>query len=115
MGTNLQKRAQKTFTKHVDNAMQEVSTADLFDEKPQACPRQFVAEPKQDVSLCLGDKVSVEMDGTTLLGTQGPDTVFRVESPPSEVVTHVKSNSGIAEASISKINPLSGTVEVNLC
>lgn len=115
MGTNLQKRAQKTFTKHVDNAMQEVSTADLFDEKPEECPRQFVAEPKHDANLSLGDRVSVEMDGTTLLGTQGPDTVFRVESPPSEVVRHVRSKSGIAEANISKVNPLSGTVEVNLC
>ncbi len=95
--------------------MKEVSTADLFDETPEACPRQFVAEPKQNADLCAGDTVNIEMDGTTLLGTQGSDTVFRVETPPPDVVSHIVSNSGIAEANISKVNPLSGTVEVNLC
>lgn len=115
MGTNLQKRAQKSFAKHVDSAMKEVSTSDLFDEAPESCPRQFVAEPNRDANLKTGDKINLEMDGKTVLGTQGRDTVFRVQTPPPDLVLLVKSNSGIAEASIAKVNPLSGTVEVNLC
>lgn len=115
VGTNLQKKAQKSFAKHVDSAMKEVATSDLFDETPESCPRQFVAEPNRGANLKTGDKITLEMDGKTVLGTQGSGTVFRVQSPPPDVVSHVKSNSGIAEASIARLNPLSGTVEVNLC
>lgn len=115
MGTNLQKRAQKSFAKHIDSAMNEVSTSDLFDETPQSCPRQFVAEPDRGANLKTGDKINLEMDGTTVLGIRGPNTVLRVQTPPPAVVSYVKSNSGIAEASIAKVNPLSGTVEVDLC
>lgn len=115
MGTNLQKKAQKSFEKHIDSALKEVSTGDLFDEAPESCPRQFVAEPMQESSLKAGDKVSLELDGPTVVGTQGPHTVLRVKTPPSEVVAHLKSNSGISEANISKVNRLSGTVEVDLC
>lgn len=115
MGTNLQKKAQKSFQKHIDNAMKEVSTGDLFDETPESCPRQFVAEPTQKSGLQTGDKVSLELDGPTILGTKGQHTVLRVKTPPSEVVAHLKCNSSIAEATISKVNPLSGTVEVDLC
>lgn len=115
MGTNVQKRAQKSFAKHVDTAMKEVANNDLFDEAPETCPRQFVAEPTRVSDLKTGDKINLEIDGTTVLGTQGPDTVFRVSAPPPDVIAHVRSNSGIAEASISKVNPLSGTVEVDLC
>lgn len=115
MGTNVQKRAQKSFAKHVDTAMKEVANNDLFDEAPEACPRQFVAEPTKTANLKAGDKINLEVEGKTVLGTQGPDTVFRVSAPPPDVISHVRSLSGIAEASISKVNPLSGTVEVDLC
>ena len=51
MGTNLQEKAQKSFEKHIDSALKEVSTGDLFDETPESCPRQFVAEPTQKTAL----------------------------------------------------------------
>lgn len=115
MGTNLQKKAQKSFAKQIDNALKEVANRDLFDETPDTCPRQFVADPSGNANLKTGDKINIEIDGKTVLGTQGANIVFCIEAPPSDLVSHVKSRSGIAEASISKVNPLSGTVSVDIC
>ena len=115
MGVNLQKKAQKSFKQHIDTALEEPSNGDLFDEPPASCPRQFLAEPSHGAPLQPGDKIDLELKGDAIIGTRGADTVLRSDNSPAEIIEHVKAKSVIAEARVSKLNPLSGTVEVHLC
>lgn len=115
MGTNLQKKAQKSFRKHIDSAMEDVSTADLFDETPESCPRQFIAELESQAGPKKGDKIRCEINGNTVQGTKGPNTVFLSQRLPMWVASYIRSKSGITDAIITKVNPFSRTIEVNFC
>lgn len=115
MGTNLLKKAQKSFEKHIDASLMDVSTGDLFDQATESCPRQFVADPSPNASISIGDEIAIELRGEIVVGTRGVEKVFEANHPPKEIVDHIKSQSGIAGARIAKINPLSGTLEIDLC
>lgn len=115
MGIHVQKKAQKSFNQHIDKAMAEVKNGDLFDQPPQTCDRKYVAEPCSRTSLNVGEKVSLELKGDTVIGTRSAEKVLKVSNPNPELASHVRSQSGIAEANISKLNPLSQTVEIELC
>lgn len=115
MGINIQKKAQKSFKQHTDKALADVTNGDLFDRPTESCPRQFIAKPIQGNSLNKGDTVNLELKGKNVIGTLGATKVLQLENPPLGIIDFVKSKSGIAEANIAKLNPLSGTIEVNLC
>lgn len=115
MGTNLLKKAQKSFKKHIDTALKDVSTGDLFDQLTEICPRQFVADPESTASISVGDKIIVELHGDTVIGTRGTQKIAHANNAPEDVVNHIRAKSGIANARVAKINPISGTLEIDLC
>lgn len=115
MGVELKKAAQKTFKKHTDTALRDVVNGDLFDQSPAACPRRFLGNPTNASSLNAGDDVKLEFDGDALIGTRGITKVLEANNPPPDVVEYVRQRSGLAPGTIANVNPLSGTVEIDLC
>ena len=115
MGVNLQKAAQKTFEKHTDRAIEDVSNGDLFDQDLRICPRRFFAEPASQDVLCEGDTVALELDGETLIGTRGPLKVFEAPTAPASIANNVRASGGIAFVMVVAVTPFSRTVEVELC
>ena len=105
MGVNLQKAAQKTFEKHTDRAIAEVSGGDLFNQVPAACPRRFFAEPVGQQALYEGDCVALELQDATLVGSQGAPKVLDLPSAPADIVDHVRQCGGLAYARVVAVNP----------
>lgn len=115
MGVNVQKKAQKSFEKHIDAALEDVASGDLFDLDVSACPRRFLADPAEGSTPCAGDEIDLEVQGGMLIGVQGPTLVFRANQPPADVVAHVRAKGGVAEGKIVSVNDLSGVLEIDLC
>lgn len=115
MGLQVQKKSQKSFDKQTDAAVRDVSQPDLFDQAPETCARRFLADLNPGADLSVGDPVHLELQNGKVIGTRGRDHVLSDDNPPSDVVDHIRAQSGIAAARVSQINPLSATAEVDLC
>ena len=115
MGVNVQKKAQKSFEKHIDAALEDVASGDLFNLDLSACPRRFLADPGEGSTPCIGEDVDLEIQGGVLIGVQGSTRVFRAEQPPADVLAHVRAKGGVAEGRIVSVNDVSGMLEIDLC
>jgi len=115
MGVDFIRRAAKTLKKSWDKSRVELGTADLFTREPSPLARTAPFEVAQNTTVCAGDLVTVETEGTALVARQSLTEVARTKDPPSELYRAVKDSCGLAKGEIRQVHNLAGVAEIALC
>ena len=115
MGTDFIEKATPGFLKLWDRARVTLATADLFTRTPDTACRTVAADLLGDARLELGDRLTVEVVGDTLIARRGHRDVARVGNPPSELLTAVRESCGIATGTVERVHDLAGVAEIALC
>lgn len=115
MGIDFIRKATKSFVKAWDNGRRELATADLFTSQPEPATRTAAFMLLHNGSLCAGDSVVVEADGTALVARHGLGQVARADNPPPALLEAVRNSCGIAQGTVQHIHTIAGTAEISLC
>ncbi|MCR9193748.1 MAG: hypothetical protein NXH88_03395 [Hyphomonas sp.] len=115
MGAEFIEKATPGFRKSWDRARTALATADLFTRAPDCAARTAAADIIGNTRLSVGDQLTVEAQGGTLIARRGHSDVARFTSPSPDLVRAVESSCGIAKGTVAQIHSLAGVAEISLC
>ena len=115
MGIDFIEKATPSFKKSWDRAKVVVGTADLFTRTPDCAARAAEAEIIDGASLDVGDRLTIEAQGTQLVARKGNSEVARMPAPPAAIHQAVVDSCGIAKGTVEHVHSMARVVEVSLC
>ena len=110
MGTDFMEKVKKPFRKHLDLQRAKLKTNDLFTVQPELVGRILRAEPIQDGSAQIGDKVVVEPETGCLVARKGMTVVGKIANPPKGVLEKLDSAGSVLPAQVAEVNEVCGTL-----
>lgn len=115
MGSEFIEKAAPAFKKSWDRARLELTTADLFTRTPDSAARTATAEILGDSSLQVGEKLTVEACGRTLVARKGLADVARFTNPAPALLDAVRASCGIAGGTVEQVYSKARVVDISLC
>ena len=115
MGSEFIEKATPTFKKSWDRARVALATADLFTRTPNCAARIAEADIIGSARLEVGDRLTVEAHGATLIARRGNSDVARFTNPPPGLFDAVTGSCGIAKGTVEQVYALAGVAEISLC
>ena len=114
MGIDFIRRRAKTFTKAWNRNRVDLAQPTLFTRYPECHSRSIVADFVSNDRVSIGASVMVRASGTELVLVDGLTSIGTVSNPPYDLMTAINEAGGHALGHITKINPISGTVDVEI-
>src|SRR5258708_11839749 len=114
MGLDFIRRAAPTFTKSWNRGANELAQPTLFTRYPECRTRTVVAQLDERAALAPGAHLAICTRASALILVHETMQVGVVEAPPADLFRAIQEAGGCALASLSRINPLSGTADVEI-
>ena len=115
MGAELVEKAAPSFKKSWDRARVALATADLFTRIPDCAARTAAADIIGNARLQIGEKLTVEAEGGSLIARRGNSDVARFTNPAPTLLTAVQASCGIAKGTVEQVHEIAGVAEISLC
>jgi hypothetical protein len=115
MGIDFIKKAAPRFRKGLDRRRIELATPTLFSREPAAAPRAYAAQLRNDKPLAVGDKLSVRLDGHSVLAMRGLDLIAVFKSPTTELKRALSASFGEACGTVQVIHSVARIAEITVC
>lgn len=115
MGAEFIEKAAPSFKKSWDRARLRLATADLFTRSPDCAARTATADILSDAPLKIGDKLTVEAQGRTLVARRGNTDVARFTNPAPALLDAVNASSGIARGTVEQVYSIARVADISLC
>ena len=115
MGADFIEKATPSFKKSWDRARVALVTADLFTRTPDCVARTAAADIIGSARLEVGDRLTVEAQGSQLIARRGNSDVARFTNPAPELLQAVTASCGIAKGTVEQIHRIAGIAEISLC
>lgn len=114
MGLDFIRRAAKTFTKTWNRGASELARPTLFTRYPECRTRSVVASLHEPATIPNGAQLTVCAEASGLVLVHETRRVGIVDAPPADLFKAIQQTGGCASAQITRINPLSGTADVEV-
>jgi len=114
MGLDFIRRRAKTFTKSWNRNKAELARPTLFTRYPECRSRSVIADLTESAGLSEGSQVLVAAHGTQLALISGTTQIGTAAHPPSDLMSAIHQVGGNALGHITRINPISGTADVEI-
>ena len=114
MGLDFIRRASKGFTKAWNRSKAELSQPTLFTQYPECRTRSVIADLDERAKLSEGTHIVVCVQGSKLILVQEKSRVGVVEHPPADLLGSIHQAGDCALGHVVRINPLSGTADVEI-
>jgi hypothetical protein len=115
MGAEFIRRAAKTFVKRWDQGRRMLATADLFTREPQCGAHSAAFDLTKNAALFVGETLTVEKEGESLVARHGLSEVARAIRPPVDLLQAVDRSCGIAQGTVEQIHVVANIAEISLC
>jgi hypothetical protein len=115
MGVDFLKRVGKSFHKALDRGAVALRTPQLMGARVQCVNRSALGQVVNDAAIVTGETVIIRLRGDRLVCQRGTEVVIRFDTPPADFANHVRDGAGVEIGEVTKVHPLSGTVEVSFC
>jgi hypothetical protein len=92
-----------------------LSTADLFTREPQCLAHSAAFELNKNAEVYVGETLTVEKEGDSLVARHGLSEVARSTHPPAELLQAVDQSCGIAKGTVETIHLIASIAEISLC
>jgi hypothetical protein len=92
-----------------------LSTAGLFTREPQCEAHSAPFELNKNAEVYVGETLTVEKDGDSLVARHGLSEVARSMHPPSELLQAVDRSCGVAKGTVENIHSIANIAEISLC
>ncbi len=115
MGVDFLNRMKKSYTRTLDRRAVALRTPGLFDANVTCVNRTARGKIKQDANPLEGEHVMVREIEGKFVAQRGFAVIIELEKPPADYIDHIRRAGGIAEGTVSVINPISRTAEVSFC
>ena len=114
MGLDFIRRAAKTFTKTWHRGATELARPTLFTHYPECRTRSVIASLDERANIPNGAQLTVCAEATRLVLVHETHRVGLVDAPPADLFKAIQESGGCAIGQITRINPLSGTADVEV-
>lgn len=115
MGADFIEKATPTFRKSWDRARVALATADLFTRTPNCTARTAEADIVGNARIEVGDRLTVEAHGGSLIARRGNSDVARFSNPPPALLQAVIASCGIAKGTVEQVHSIAGVAEISIC
>ena len=115
MGAEFIRRAAKTFVKRWDHGRKMLATADLFTREPECGAHSAPFELAQNTELHVGEILTVEKEGGSLVARHGLSEVARSIHPPADLLQAVDRSCGVARGTVENVHAIAHVAEISLC
>jgi hypothetical protein len=115
MGVDFLNRMKRTYTRTLDRRAVALRSPRLFDADMACVNRTARGKIKHDAKPTEGERVMVREIEGKFVAQRGCAVVIELEKPPADYVEHIRRGGGIAEGTVSIVNPISQTAEVSIC
>jgi hypothetical protein len=114
MGLDFIRRAAPSFKKGWTKGAASMAQPTLFTKYPECRSRSIVVTVDDGAQLEVGAPYAIHVDGEALCVVKETARVGKAMTPPPDLFSAIKAVGGCALGRISKINPLSGTADVEI-
>ena len=114
MGLDFIRRAAPSFTKAWNHSKETLTEPTLFTRYPECRTRTVIADLMQSTGLTAGAKVVVCAKASKLILVAGNVQIGVIQQPPSDLQKAIHDAGDCALGQINRINPLSGTADVEI-
>ena len=114
MGLDFIRRAARSFTKAWDRGKTELAQPTLFTRYPDCRTRTIVAQLDDRLPPSAGEQLAVCVRDKTLILVRETVQVGVAQSPPPDLYRAIRDAGDCALARVVRINPLSGTADVEV-
>lgn len=114
MGLDFIRRATKTFIKTWNRGASQLARPTLFTRYPECRTRSVIATLNEQVNIPNGVQLTVHAEAKRLVLVREIHRVGLVEIPPADLFKAIQESGGCANARITRVNPLSGTADVEI-
>jgi hypothetical protein len=114
MGLDFIRRRAKTFTKTWSRNRTDLARPTLFTRYPECRSRSVIADLASDAGISQGTRVLVCARGAELLLVSGTTQIGAASRPPSDLLSAIHQAGGNALGHVTRINPISGTADVEI-
>jgi hypothetical protein len=114
MGLDFLHRTAKSSRKAWNHGKLELSNPTLFAQEPGCQTRTVLADADDGAKPRTGEPVTLHMGEQGILLVREKTRIGKVGNPPSDLVAAIRNAGGCALGHIRQVNPLSGTVDVEI-
>jgi hypothetical protein len=114
MGLDFIRRAAPTFTKGWDRGKTDLSNPTLFTRYPECRTRTTVAHLDDSAEAQASEHVAVCVRGSGLILVRETTQIGHIDSVPPDLFRAIDAAGGCALGLLVRINPLSGTADVEI-
>lgn len=114
MGLDFIRARGRTFKKSWSAGASELSTPSLFTRHPECQSRSINASVDAFIGAAAGTCLTVSVEGEQLALVHETRRVGVVTSPPADLLSAIRDSGGCALGEIKRLNPISGTVDVEI-
>lgn len=114
MGLDFIRRRAKTFTKSWNRNKTDLARPTLFTRYPECRSRSLIADLHADAGVAPGAEVLVCVRGTELSLVSGTTPIGATSRPPPDLLTAIRQAGGNALGRVTRLNPISGTADVEI-
>lgn len=114
MGLDFIRRHAKTFTKTWCRNRADLARPTLFTRYPECKSRSVIADLAADAALSQGSRILVCARGAELLLVSGTSQIGAATHPPADLLSAIQKAGGNALGHVTRINPISGTADVEI-
>jgi hypothetical protein len=115
MGLDFIRNAAPAFNRSLDRRLVEMNSPKLFNRDMPIVSRSARAELCGEVSVTLGEKLLLRIVKDKLIVQRQNIVIAECPSPPAEWISHVRAGAGIANCEVTSVQPISQTLEIDIC
>lgn len=115
MGLDFIRKTAASFHKSLDRKRAALGIPDLFTRQPVLEPRTYIARMTANVSLRIGDVLSVRLQDGAVLAIRGFQVVATFEAPPNELVLALEASYFEAHGTIMQVYETAEMVDITVC
>jgi hypothetical protein len=115
MGLDFIRNAAPSFNRVLDRRLVEMNSPKLFTRNVPIVSRSARAELCGETNATLGEKLLLRIaDGKVIVQRQGT-VIAECPSPPDGWLSHLRASAGICDCEVTSVQPLSQTLEIEIC
>lgn len=114
MGLDFIRRAAPSFIKGWDRGKTDLTNPTLFTKHPDCRTRTTVANIDDGARAKAGEQVAICVRDTKLILVRETALIGVIENPPPDLFRAIDGAGGCALGQVVRINPLSGTADVEI-
>lgn len=115
MGVDFLNRMKKSYHRSLDRRAVALRTPTLLDADVTCVNRTARGKIRNNAKLCEGESVMIREIEGKFVAQRGHEPVVELEKPPADYTDRIRRGGGIAEGTVTVINPISQTAEVSFC